>query len=97
MSLIEVLLVIAIIGITASVVMLSISGPSKSARTAECREDKATLRAAEDAHFERFGKYGTEDDLTSTKLLHEKSDRYHAVPAGDGQSYTLTPTGSCSP
>lgn len=93
-TLVELLIVIVILGILATVVVFSVRGITDQGQENACQTDARTLSVAVEAYFAQVG--GTtvsEAALVTEGLLREESDNYNV--SADGQ--TLTGVGDCAP
>jgi prepilin-type N-terminal cleavage/methylation domain-containing protein len=87
-SLIELLIVIAILGILAVVVVLSVGGTTTSAKAKACTADLKTLQIAAEAYNASTGGYPLADtDLTGTPAYLQSPDLSYTV-AGPTHSAT---------
>ena len=70
-TLVELLIVIAILGVLAGVVVFSVAGVQDNSQTSACKTEASTVRAAEEAYYVKNKEYGTAANLTSSpnKLL----------------------------
>jgi prepilin-type N-terminal cleavage/methylation domain-containing protein len=76
-TLVELLIVIVILGILATVVVFSVRGITDQGQENACQTDARTLSVAVEAYFAQEG--GTtvaEDDLVTAGLLREESSNY---------------------
>ena len=91
-TLVELLIVIVILGILATVTVFAVTGITTRGKDSACRADLKTLQVAEEAQNANTGAYGTEAQLVSGGLLHAVSSNYDiTVGAGTGAaaSYTI--------
>lgn len=99
-TLVELLIVIAILGVLAGVVVFSVAGIQDNSQTAACRTEASTVRAAEEAAYVKSTaspkSYATGAELvTPVKLLNAVPTLVTiTVPAG-GASYSLAWAGAC--
>ena len=70
-TLVELLVVVAILGILAGVVVFSVAGIQDNAQTSACKTEASTVKTAEEAYYAKNKTYGTSADLTASgsKLL----------------------------
>ena len=70
-TLVELLIVIAILGILAGVVVFSVAGIQDNSQTAACKTEASTVKAAEEAYYAKNKTYATAVQLTTApdKLL----------------------------
>jgi prepilin-type N-terminal cleavage/methylation domain-containing protein len=86
-TLVEILVVIVVLGILATIVVFAVRGVSDDADRVVMSDDARILATAEEAYQARFGRYGTEDELVEAKLLTAPSV-LHDI-ALDGNSYRV--------
>lgn len=87
-TLVELLVVIAVLGILAAVVVFAVQGVGDKGRTAAVSTDARIIRTAEEAFCSKFGRYGTMDELVNPPdggrgFLTEAST-YHTVNLSGG-------------
>ncbi len=98
-TLVELLLVVAILGVLAGVVVFSVAGIQNDSQKASCKTEAATVRSAEEAYFVKNKAYATAAQLTAApnKLLSSAPTLVTIAVGGGGTSYTLTWTSTtCS-
>jgi len=97
-TLVELLIVIVILGILATVTVFAVTGITTRGKDSACKSDLKTIQTAEEAQNANTGHYGTQDQLVSGGLLHAASTNYSvavnaAAPAATPptlESYTIT-------
>jgi prepilin-type N-terminal cleavage/methylation domain-containing protein len=92
-TLVELLIVIVILGILATVTVFAVTGITTRGQDSACKADVKTLQVAEEAYNANNGFYGTETQLKTGGQLHAESDLYNVAPgAGTGAaaSYTIS-------
>lgn len=96
-TLVELLIVIVILGILATVTVFAVTGITNRGKTSACDSDKKVLQTAEEAYSANTGNYTADQNvLKAAGLIHETSSNYSialvaADPvAGTAASYTLT-------
>jgi prepilin-type N-terminal cleavage/methylation domain-containing protein len=92
-TLVELLIVIVILGILATVTVFAVTGITTRGKDSACKADIKTLQTAEEAQNANTGAYGTEAQLVSGGLLHGQSANFDiAVGTGTGAaaSYSLS-------
>jgi prepilin-type N-terminal cleavage/methylation domain-containing protein len=98
-SLVELLIVIVILGILATVTVFAVTGITDKGKTNGCRSDLHILQTAEEsfnANHAGEGVYGTMVELKTSGLIHSESANFTiAVGPGTGSaaSYTITGNG----
>ena len=70
-TLVELLIVVAILGILAGVVVFSVAGVQNDSQTSACKAEAATVKTAQEAYFVKNKAYGSSAQLTAApnKLL----------------------------
>lgn len=68
-TLVEMLVVVAIMGVLASVAVVAIGGTAKESRSAACKSDVATVQTAADSYYAKNSKYAAGDDAVGIGLL----------------------------
>ncbi|MDT7788464.1 MAG: hypothetical protein QOF58_6883 [Pseudonocardiales bacterium] len=103
-TLVELLIVIAILGILAGVVVFSVAGIQDNSQTAACKTEASTVKGAEEAYYAANKTYATAAQLTAApKLLNSVPTMVTiaVVAAAPGPpavlaSYTLTYVAPCT-
>ena len=68
-TLVELLIVIAILGVLAGVVVFSVAGIQDNSQSSACKAEASTVRTAEEANYVKTKAYVTTANLKATKLL----------------------------
>lgn len=91
-TLVELLIVVVILGILATVVVFSVRGITSEAETAGCDADERTLQTAIEAYAaENEGALpANEAALVGGEYLQAESDKWNFTVSVDGESYSLT-------
>ena len=92
-TLVELLIVIVILGILATVTVFAVTGITTRGKDSACKADLKTLQTAEEAHNANTGSYGDEAALVAGGLLHAVSPNYTLTPGsgtGAAASYSVT-------
>ena len=90
-TLIELLIVIVILGVLATVTVMSVRGVVDRGEKSTCKADYKTLEIAVEAyHGQHGGDPVDETDLVSEGLLREGSDLYNVGPGGTVVAETNT-------
>jgi general secretion pathway protein G len=95
-TLVELLIVIVILGILATVTVFAVTGITNKGKTSACQSDAKTLQTAEEAYSANTGGYTIDQNaLVSAGLLHAVSTKYVIALTNVGStttapSYTLT-------
>ncbi len=93
-TLVELLVVIAVLGVLAAIVVFSVSGITDKGQTSACAADSQTIHTAEEAYNAQHGSYASEATLVSSGLLQGTSS-LHDVTTGGG-TYSVVSLGSCT-
>ena len=93
----ELLVVVAILGVLSSVATFAIAGVFNTSGSATCEVDAKILTNAEDTAMAAIGSYLSQDALLDDGYLTERSERYDIQLDGTSK-YSLVPTatGECS-
>ncbi|MBK5330896.1 MAG: prepilin-type N-terminal cleavage/methylation domain-containing protein [Ilumatobacteraceae bacterium] len=92
-TLVELLIVIVILGILATVTVFAVTGITNKGKTSACQSDLKVLQTAEEANNANTGVYADQPALKTAGLIHAVSPNFTvAVGAGTGAaaSYTIT-------
>jgi len=97
-TLVELLIVIAILGILAGVVVFSVAGIQDNSQAAACKTEATTVKAAEEAYFVKNKTYATFAQLTTApdKLLGSVPTMVTVAVVASPASYTLTFVAPCT-
>ena len=88
-TLVELLIVIVILGILATVSVFAVRGITENGQDATCATDFRQIQTAQEAHFALNGTYTTEADLVSSGALRSESSLFDTTTNGSG--YDVTP------
>jgi prepilin-type N-terminal cleavage/methylation domain-containing protein len=98
-TLVELLIVVAILGILAGVVVFSVAGVQNDSLANACKAEASTLRTAEEAYFVKNKTYAASSVLKTDKFL-GTTPAYAEVTAANasatGYTVTWTSTGGCT-
>jgi prepilin-type N-terminal cleavage/methylation domain-containing protein len=93
-TLVELLIVIVILGILATVTVFAVTGITNKGKTSACQSDAKTIQTAEEAYSANNGAYtALQSDLVAAGLLHAASTKFTiALTGGSGTvaSYQLS-------
>jgi prepilin-type N-terminal cleavage/methylation domain-containing protein len=89
-TLVELLIVIVILGILATVVVFAVGGIVDRGEASADVTDARILAIAEEAHFAQYEVYASEADLVAAGLIRDESTFYDISVAPDLRSYTLS-------
>jgi prepilin-type N-terminal cleavage/methylation domain-containing protein len=98
-TLVELLIVIVILGILATVTVFAVTGITNKGKTSACQADVKTIQTAEEAYSANTGAYTTlQSDLVNAGLMHAVTvNPFTIALASVGSpaiaSYTITGTG----
>jgi len=88
-SLVEILIVIVILGILATVSVFAVKGVTDRGETSVVDADQDVLETAEESYRALHGRYASEAELVSAGVLRTESTVHDIVVNPDG-TYTLT-------
>ena len=94
-TLMELLVVVTIVGVLATIVTFSVAGLGDASDNAACGDEAAALRSAEDSAIANEGHFLTEAQLVSGKYLKQAVAAYDVQSNSDG-GYQVVQVGSCS-
>ena len=96
-TLVELLIVVAILGILAGVVVFSVAGVQNNSQTSACKAEAATVKTAQEAYFVKVKAYGSTAQLTSApnKLL-GSTPTLVTISDPSATGYTLAWAGACT-
>ena len=85
-TLVELLIVIVILGILATVTVFAVTGITNKGKTSACNSDKKTLETAEEAYQANTGSdYTTvQGDLVAAGFMHEPTANFTITTSGTG-------------
>ncbi|MGB8859897.1 MAG: prepilin-type N-terminal cleavage/methylation domain-containing protein [Ilumatobacteraceae bacterium] len=93
-SLVELLVVIVVLGVLASITVFAVRGLKSQADTNACGQDRKLLASAMEAHSAQDGDYISEAAMKSQGFLHEESNMHDIVLTGS--TYSIVPVGACA-
>jgi general secretion pathway protein G len=93
-SLVELLIVIVVLGILATVTVFAVRGITAEGTTNACTADALTMSKAEEAYFAIEERYGTEAEMVSAQVLKAESTMHDITLGTD--SYTIAGTAACA-
>jgi prepilin-type N-terminal cleavage/methylation domain-containing protein len=88
-TLVELLIVIVILGILATVTVFAVTGITNKGKTSACQSDAKTIETAEEAYSANHGSYtASQQALVDEGLMHSASTKLsiHLMPAGTAAS-----------
>ena len=91
-SLIELLIVIVILGLLATVVVLSVGGVTDTGQTAACKTDRSTMLSAIEAYRAQNQAYPASEAAMVPTFLHSQSDNYDY----DATTHAAVPVAPCT-
>ena len=93
-TLVELLIVIVILGILATVTVFAVTGITNKGKTSACQSDLKVIQTAEEAYNANTGSYGTQAQLVSGGLMHAASPNFSVtVGSGTGAAASYAVTG----
>jgi prepilin-type N-terminal cleavage/methylation domain-containing protein len=93
-TLLELLVVIVILGVLATVVVFAVGGVVDRGEVSALAGDARTLETAEESHYAVHGSYVDEAGLVAAGLLRDQSTLHDIEVSSDGASYTLATEGA---
>ena len=98
-TLVELLIVIVILGILATVTVFAVRGITNQGKESACAADKKTIEVAAEAYMAQKGSYpATATAMKDEGFLRDVSTNFtYTAPASAAGTYTLTGTGTCAP
>lgn len=93
-TLLELLVVVAVLGVLSGVAVLGVSQLTGQAQSSACDIDARTITTAQAAHRLDTGAYGDLDDLVGAGLLSERSDLFEVELVVGG--WQLVPLAACA-
>lgn len=94
-TLVELLIVIVVLGVLATIVVVAVSAITDRGQGAACETDKRALESAEEAAFAKDKTYYSESDLKTEGYIREVSSLHNIAPDptyADG--YTISNQGT---
>ena len=80
-TLVELLIVIVILGILATVTVFAVTGITNKGKTSACQSDAKTIQTAEEAFSANTGNYtADQQQLVDAGLMHAISTKYTVLP-----------------
>lgn len=93
-TLVELLIVIVILGVLASVTVYTVSGLSNRGQTVAQTADAQLITRAQEMHYAQEGEYASEQELVDLGFLRRPSTFHDVELAVDRSSYTLAAEGT---
>ena len=87
-TLVELLIVIVILGILATVTIFAVRGITDQGQQSACGAEFRQVKTAQELHLAQFGGYASETDLVTSGVLTNASELFDTSVAGDGYSVT---------
>lgn len=96
-TLVELLIVIAILGVLAGVVVFSVAGVQDNSQTSACSTEASTVRAAEEAYYVKNKAYTNGAGLASAGLLSKEPTLVTATADNTStpKTFALAWAGAC--
>ena len=101
-TLVELLIVIVILGILATVTVFAVRGITNQGKTSACKADQKTLQVALEAYYAQYGSatIPSEADLVTAELIREQSGNLIVTSAGlvdiETVGFTATDPNPCA-
>jgi general secretion pathway protein G len=96
-TLVELLIVIVILGILATVTVFAVTGITTRGKDSACKSDLKVIQTAEEANNANTGAYATQAELVTAGLMKSVSPNFDvAVGAGTGVNASYTVTGKAN-
>jgi general secretion pathway protein G len=95
-TLVELLIVIVILGILATVTVFAVTGITNKGKTSACAADNRTLVDAEEVYYAEHSSYGTMAELESAGRIVDQSTLFTVTLTPAADDYTLTGVGDCA-
>ena len=96
-TLVELLIVIVILGILATVTVFAVTGITNKGKTSACQSDLKVIQTAEEAYNANTGSYtALQTDLVTAGLMHAVSPNFNIAVTGSGATATYALTGKAS-
>ncbi len=93
-TLVELLVVIIVLGVLATITVLAVSGIIDQGEQNADAADERTLVTAQEAHRARFNSYATEADLVTAGVLSNESSAHDIELTAGGTDYTIIAEGT---
>jgi general secretion pathway protein G len=96
-TLVELLIVIVILGILATVTVFAVTGITNKGKTSACQSDLKVIQTAEEAYNANTGSYtASQAALVTAGLMHAVSPNFTIAVTGSGATATYALTGVAS-
>jgi len=95
-TLVELLIVIVILGVLATITVFAVRGITDRGKQNACASDAKIMRTAEESRDAVTGLYTDEATLESEGYLHEVSQMHDLTVSPTGDSYTIVNVGTCA-
>ena len=98
-TLVELLIVIVILGVLATITVFAVRGITNQGETSACASDTKSVETAEEANMAQTGSYATEAELVANGLLRGQSSNIDITVGTDTAgkpTYTLSNVGTCA-
>jgi prepilin-type N-terminal cleavage/methylation domain-containing protein len=95
-TLVEMLIVIVVLGVLATITVFAIRGITGQSNETACATELNNLVTAEEVHFTISGGYGDEASLLSSGVIKATSSRYDVAADADGYTITATAGAPCT-
>ena len=96
-TLVELLIVIVILGILATITVFAVTSITNKSKTSACQSDLKVIQTAEEAYNANTGSYtALQTDLVTAGLMHAVSPNFNIPTSGSGATATYTLTGKAN-
>lgn len=95
-TLVELLIVIVILGVLATVTVLATRGVVNKGEDATCGSQQRTLAVALEAYHAEAGRFGTAAELVAAERLVAEPELFSVTVSADGQGYRLDGQQECA-
>ena len=92
-TLVELLIVIVILGILATVTVFAVTGITTRGKDSACKSDMKVIQVAEEANNANTGSYANLATLKTNGLIHDIPSNFKVTLAGSGATATYTVQG----
>ena len=92
-TLVELLIVIVILGILATVTVFAVTGITTRGKDSACKSDMKVIQVAEEANNANTGSYESLVNLKANGLIHEVPTNFTVTITGTGPTATYTVDG----
>lgn len=95
-TLVELLVVIVVLGILASITVFAVRGITDRGQKSSCADDEKVITTAMEAQMAAHGTYADEATLQANGFLHDESTLHDVTVSPTGDDYTVVGRGACA-